>query len=52
MVVDLKDASQMPAVAEPWLLAVNATVEFSLAMTPEDIVKAGADMDQAAKEYG
>lgn len=52
LVVDMKDASQMPAVAEPWFLAVNATVEFSPAMTPEDIAKSGPDMDKAAKKYG
>ena len=28
LVVDLQDASQMPAVAEPWFLAFNAAIEF------------------------
>lgn len=52
LVIDLKDASQMPAVAEPWFLAVNATVRFSPAMTPQDLMKAGPDIERATKKFG
>ena len=34
-VVELKDASQIPALAEPWFLAFNAKVEFKPVMRPE-----------------
>ncbi len=37
---DLKDTSQIPAVAEPWFLAFNAQVEFHPAMNLEDLKKA------------
>ena len=43
MVVDLKDPSQVPALAEPWFLLFNADVEFHVAMTPEDLGRAGLD---------
>ena len=41
VVLDLKDASKIPAVAEPWFLLFNADVEIKVAMTPKDLAKAG-----------
>jgi hypothetical protein len=52
IVFDMRDPSQIPAVAEPWFLAFNATVEFHPVMNAEDLAKAGADMERAAKKYG
>jgi hypothetical protein len=43
MIVDLKDSSQVPGYAEPWFLLFNADVEFHVAMTPEDLGRAGLD---------
>ena len=43
MVVEVEDPSQVPAYAEPWLLAFNADVEFRVAMTPEDLKRARLD---------
>lgn len=43
MVVDLADPSKVPALAEPWFLSFRADVEFHIAMTPEDLGKAGLD---------
>ena len=51
LIVNLDDASQMPAVAEPWFLALNARLEFQPAMRPEDLEKAGPDIEKAAKKY-
>jgi hypothetical protein len=48
---DLRDASQIPAVAEPWFVAFNAHVEFHPVMNPDDLAKAGPSIDQAAKKY-
>lgn len=48
---DLQDPSQIPAVAEPFFLAFNASVEFHPAMTPADLTKAGPAMEQAVKKY-
>ena len=52
LIVDLEDASQMPAIAEPWFLAFNAAVEFHPAMVPEDLEKARPAIEQAVKNYG
>ena len=43
MIVDLPDASKIPAVAEPLFLAFNAKVRFIPCMTPEDLKNAGLD---------
>ena len=42
-VVDVAEPSQVPALAEPWFLHFNAEVEFRIAMTPEDLNRAGLD---------
>ena len=49
--VDMQDVSKMPFVSEPWFLAFNASVELHPAMTPEDLQRAGPDMERAAKAY-
>jgi len=51
IVADIKDPHQMVSVAEPWFLAFNAGVEYYPAMAPEDLQKAGPDMERAAKTY-
>ncbi len=43
LIVQMKDAAQIPAIAEPWFLTFNADVEFHPAMLPEDLAKAGLD---------
>lgn len=43
MVVDLPNASAIPAVAEHLFLAFEATVEFDPCMSPEDLANAGLD---------
>lgn len=43
LVVDLPDPSKIPALAEPWFLTFQADVEFRVAMTPDDLKKAGLD---------
>ena len=50
--VEMDDASQIPAVAEPWFLALNASVSFTPVMVAEDLMKAGPAIDQAVKKYG
>jgi hypothetical protein len=52
IVFDMKDTSQIPAVAEPWFLAFNATVSFRPVMNAQDLAKAGPSIDKAAKRYG
>jgi hypothetical protein len=50
--LNLTDPSQIPAIAEPWFLALSAKVEFHPVMTLEDLTKAAAAIDKAAKKYG
>jgi hypothetical protein len=52
IVFDMKDTSQIPAIAEPWFLAFNAKVSLRPVMTPQDLAKAGPSIGKAAKKYG
>ncbi|MGD0013455.1 MAG: hypothetical protein ABSD56_03370 [Bryobacteraceae bacterium] len=52
IVFDMKDAAQLPAVAEPWFLAFNAAVSLRPIMNPQDLAKAGPSIGAAAKQYG
>jgi hypothetical protein len=49
--LDMQDASRIPAIAEPWFLAFNASIECVPAMTPADLAKAGGDIEAAVKKY-
>ncbi len=49
LVVDVKEASAIPSLAEPWFLTFNANCEFRIAMTPEDLARSG--IDKMAKEW-
>jgi hypothetical protein len=49
---EMQDASQIPAIVEPWLLAFNASVEIHPVMIPEDLAKAGSAIENAVKKYG
>ena len=52
LIVNMDDVSQLPAIAEPWFLALNASVEATPAMVGEDLQKAGPAIEQAVKKYG
>ena len=43
MIIEMEDASQIPAYAEPWFLTFNANVEFHVIMSPEDLANAGLE---------
>ena len=51
IVLHLHDASQLPAMAEPWCLAFNASVEMHPVMVPEELLKADPAIAQAVKQY-
>jgi hypothetical protein len=49
LIVDLEDASQIPAIAEPWFLLFNAAVEVHPVMGPQDLASAG--LERLGKEW-
>jgi hypothetical protein len=52
IVFDMKDSSEIPAIAEPWFLAFNAKLSFRPVMNPQDLAKAGPSISRAAEQYG
>ena len=50
LVLDLANASQIPALAEPWFLTFNASNEIHPVMTPAELAAAG--LDKLGKEWG
>src|ERR671911_765978 len=49
--LEMKDASQIPAIAEPWFLALNASIEIHPVMIPDDLARASGSIEAAAKKY-
>ena len=49
--LEMTDASQIPAIAEPWFLAFNAAVEIHPVMVPDDLAKAAGAIDKVVKKY-
>ncbi len=52
LIMNITDGSQIPAIAEPWFLALNASIEAVPAMIPEDLQKAASAIEQVVKNYG
>jgi hypothetical protein len=52
VIVDVKDASEIPAIAEPFFLWLKADVTFMPCMKPEDLAKAGPAIGAAVKRWG
>jgi len=48
----VQDSAEIPKLAEPWFLALNAGIEMTPVMAPEDLAKAGPAFDSALKKYG
>ena len=51
LIVNLNDASEIPSFAEPWFLALSASIDFSPVMLPADLQKAGPAIEQAVKAH-
>src|SRR5437773_10024927 len=49
--LEMQDASQIPAIAEPWFLALNANIEIHPVMVPDDLARAGGAIEKAVKKY-
>lgn len=50
LIVDVADPSKVPAIAEPFFLTFDASVEFHIVMAPEELARAG--LDELGKKYG
>lgn len=52
IVFDMKDLSQIPAIAEPWFLAFNAKISLRPVMSPQDLAAAVPSINKAGQQYG
>ncbi len=52
LVINMDDASQILAIAEPLFLVLDATVQIHPVMTAEDLETATQAIEQAAQRYG
>ena len=50
LVVNVVNASDIPALAEPWYLSFEAAVEFRVAMTPDDLAR--SNLGGLGKKWG
>jgi hypothetical protein len=50
--LDLKNASDLPGLAEPWFLAFNASIEATPAMNVQDLAAAAPGIEAAVRKYG
>src|SRR3954452_4728378 len=51
LIINVNDASQIAAIAEPWFLAFDASVQVTPVMLPEDLDRAAPAIQQAVKAY-
>ncbi len=51
IVFDMKDTSQIPAIAEPWFLAFNARISLRPIMNPQDLAAAVPSIAKAVGQY-
>ncbi|MEI6888538.1 MAG: hypothetical protein ACOYM0_02540 [Bacteroidales bacterium] len=52
VIINLNDASEIPAVAEPFYLWLDADIDFLPAIRPEDLAKAGPSIGAAVQKWG
>ena len=52
LIMNMDGPSQLPALAEPWFLAFNASIEVTPAMIPEDLKNAAPAIQKAVADFG
>lgn len=50
--LEMKDASEIPAICEPWFIAFNGSIEIHPVMVADDLKRARSAIDAAVKKYG
>lgn len=50
LIANMNDSSDVPSLAEPWFLNVNADCEFRIVMTAADLERAG--LEKLGKKWG
>jgi hypothetical protein len=48
----MKEASEIPAICEPWFMAFRAAIEIHPVMVVEDLAKAAPAIKKAVKKFG
>ncbi len=51
-IVNMDETSQMPALAEPFFVWLNAEIDWYPVMRPEDLAKAAPAIEAANKKWG
>ncbi len=51
LIVNMDDASELPAMAEPLFQALGATIQAHVVMSPEDLQRATPALEQAVQKY-
>jgi hypothetical protein len=52
LIMNIEHESDIPAIAEPWFLALNAEIQATPAMVPADLQKATPAIERAVTTYG
>ena len=52
IVLNINDASEIPAISEPFFLWLGADVEYVPVMSPEDLAKGGPGIGAAVQKWG
>ena len=51
VIVNMNDASEIPGIAEPFFLWLDADIEFIPVMRPEDLAKGGPSIGAAVQKW-
>jgi|SRR5579884_1147718 len=49
-VYNAEDGSQIPALAEPWFLTLNAQIEYSVAIAPDELMR--SNLRELVQKWG
>ena len=50
--LNVESAVDLPKIAEPWFLGLNASIQVTPAFTPEEMPSVAAEIEKAVEKYG